>query len=522
MAVIETPSLNSDDIIVHMERRKKADRFTNRQRKGVNARSGILSMTDKAIGEIEQPTVDKAPALIKHLRIIGKTRKGERPEDVLTAQGAALYEFLMASARIQGFDRIGEFRVSFTDAKKYLEIEHNKRLIELADQLRETQVEYDFRLEGFERWGKMPLLFTDFGRDKDGKMHLIYSIHLAVKRVLLERDQYTKLEINAFARFSCKYTSRIYPRLAMMAGYHEAYRKPWKITPLDLAKMIGFTFTGEFHFGNFEKGCLKKVMHDIEQHVLRFDAKLTVHRKVGRGNPVDFLEFTTSSAAKHVLEHAKQPMSPDEYKALNKELREDETQSFYEMPSAEVLRAGATKTGYSPSELLNLWKQALEAANAYPTMVLPEAGLLTGAKLLERRYTISVGAACELWLTYFQAKTRRVIPERKEDTIWDTILRVILADPETALDYCDPDHPEWTKVQGKLTDGDRKAFVAALEIMASPVVEAGDRDRFFTSIIRAFKDGKPDETSMMIGKISDYQTRKYRSSKPINQPDFSA
>lgn len=510
MPVIETPSSNSDDIFVRIERKKKGERVRGNKRKGFNSQSGMKSMTDKAIGEIEQPTVDKSPALIKHLRIVGKTRKGERPEDVLTAQGAALYEFLMASARIQGMDLLGEFRVSYDDAKKYLQIEHNARLEALADQLKDTQVEYDFKLEGWDRFGRMPLLLTDFARDRDGQKYIIYSIHQAVKTVIMTRDTYTRLEINAFAKFSCKYTARIYPRLAMMAGFHPAYRKPWKIAPEELAKLIGFTYSGEFHFGNFDKGCLTKVMEDIRQHVTRFDAELKVYRRASRGNPVDHLEFTTSTDTKHLREHGKVPMTAEQYKALNAELKGDEAQFFEYMPSAELLRIGATKTGYSPSQLLVKWKTAISQMHKYPTACLPDAGLLTGEKVLDHFFAWGVGASFELWLYHLDRKVEKYVPVRTSDDTIDIILRVILADQDVALDYCDPEHPEWLKLSDGWDDSDRAHFRAALAIYSNDVIEHDERLSYFKKIVTLVKEEKPELVGSMIGKISDVRTRKYR------------
>ncbi|NEK19937.1 RepB family plasmid replication initiator protein [Rhizobium leguminosarum] len=511
MAVLETPSSNTDDIFVRIERTKKAPGEKKINRKGFNSQSGMMAMTDKALGEIEQPTVDRSQAMIKHLRFIGKVQRGKAPEDVLTAHGAALYEFLMASARIQGLEQLGEFRVSYEDAKKYLEIEHNRRLEALATQLKETQVEYDFKIEGWgNRWGRMPLLLTDFAIDQDRKKYIMFSIHPAVREVIRSRETYTRLEINAFAQFKCKYTARIYPRLAMIAGFHAAYRKPWKITPQELAKLIDFKFTGEFHWGNFEKGCLKKVMEDIRQHVTRFEAKLIVHQRSSRGSPVDYLEFTTSTDTKHLREHNKVPMTAEQYKALNTELKGDETQFFAEMPSAELLRIGGTKTGYEPTELLRKWKLAITQMHKYPQATLPDAGLLTGEKVLEHFFSWGVGAAFELWLYHLDRKVQKYIPVRSAEHTVDMILRVILMDPEIALDYCNADHPEWQRMSIGWNDTDRAHFKSALSVFGRDEVPHDDRLAYFTKIAQVIKEAGPEDVGMMVGKISDFRSRKYR------------
>lgn len=390
-------------IWVKTEKASKENRFTGRVRKGFNARSGAAVLTDPIRALAEQPTVEKPGALIKHLRIIGAMGEGGEIKDVLTSQGHALYELLMASARIQGIEQ-GEFRVAADDAKKFLGIEHNDRLQGLIDQLYDTQVEYDFRVPGYQRKGIMPLLLPDTTIDDSGRWYITYSIHNAIKQIILGRHHYTKLEITAFPKFSCKYTARLYPRLALLAGQDEIYRS-WKVTPDELARDIGFQFSSSFHFGNFEKGCLRKVMCDIDAHITRFTATCEIVRKPGRGNPVDYLLFMVSPRETILQEQRKAPLTAEQYAELNAALKNENT--FHgEMPSSELLRQGATQTGHDPIELLALWKSALSQMHSYPTMSLPDTNeLVSGDEVFGLLSEQGIGAAFAHWCQFLVTKT---------------------------------------------------------------------------------------------------------------------
>ncbi|MGO7821257.1 RepB family plasmid replication initiator protein [Rhizobium ruizarguesonis] len=516
---------------VNVEKASKENQFTGKERNGFNSRSGAAVLTNPILAQAEQPTVDKPAALIKHLRIIGAKGEGDKIEDVLTAQGHALYELLMTEARIQGIEK-HEFLVSAEVAKKYLGIEHNARLQNLLDQLWKTEVEYDFRVPGYSRNGTMSLLFPDWITDEaTGKRFIAYSIHNAIKQIILTRHHYTKLEITAYPHFSCKYTPRLYPRLALIAGQDEPYRS-WQVEPEELARDIGFQYSGAFHFGNFEKGALKKVQADIDNHITRFTARCEVVRKPGRGNPVDYILFLCQPREAPLQEQRKAPLTADGYAELNASLKHED--SFYgEMPSAELLRQGATMTGYDVSELLELWKSNLTQMHAYPTMSLPDADLVTGEEIFGLLYEQGIGAAFAHWCSFVRKKAVVVKPmpvqthpeehsggtviyhdpetgyrithhnKLKDDGRWKgpfayhARVTELVTDEARAIEHCDANHLAWKYFVDHLIDDEGSVLCIAMRIAANPAITHASRLKFLDRLAKKVDAAK----SYDLGKV---------------------
>lgn len=366
-------------------------------RKGFNSRSGMASMLDPKLAEVERPTVDKVVQLITKLRIIGLLKDGAEPQDVLTAAGHALYEFLMAAARIQGIEK-DEFRVEIVDCKKFLGIKHNDRLRALVDQLRHTTVEYDFAV-GTERWqGEMPLLLVDYLTTADRKSYLVYSIQPRVKRVITESTRWAKLDINAYPKFKSKYTARIYPHFQLHAQTHAGIRKPFIIEPQAFAEMVGFVHSGEFHFGNFEKGCLKPIMKDFDDFSLSLSVQMMpYHRRPGRGNPVSHLEFTLEPREylRPMGDGKLRHVEGAEFDNLAALIREDECTVKEFQPTAALLLKAALRLNREPVDLLEMWRDDVSKAFAYPTMEILFG--LRGQELCDLLETRGGPAAFELW-----------------------------------------------------------------------------------------------------------------------------
>ncbi|MBY5453962.1 replication initiation protein [Rhizobium leguminosarum] len=530
---------------VKVQKASKENQFTGKDRKGFNSRSGAAVFTDPLRALAEQPTTDKPAALIKHLRIIGAKGEGDKIEDVLTAQGHALYELLMASARIQGIEN-SEFLVSADDAKKFLGIEHNDRLQSLLDQLLKTEVEYDFRVPGYGRNGKMSLLFPDWiTEETTGKRFIAFSIHNAIKRIILERHHYAKLEITAFPKFSCKYTARLYPRLALIAGQDEPFRS-WRVTPEELVRDIGFQFSGDLHFGNFEKGALKKVQADIDNHITRFTARYEVVRKPGRGNPVDYILFLCQPREAPLQEQRKAPLTADGYAKLNASLKSED--SFHgEMPSAELLRQGATLTGYDVSELLELWKSNLTQMHAYPTMSLPDADLVTGEEIFGLLYEQGIAAAFAHWCSFLRKRAVVVRPmpvqthpeEHSGGTViyhdletgyrithhrklkddgrykgpfaYHARLAELVTDEARAIEYCDANHTAWKYFRAHLIDDEASALFTAMRIAANPAITHTSRLKFLDRLAKKVEAAKSYDLGKVVVTVCGEDTFRMRS-----------
>ncbi|TAW50619.1 replication initiation protein [Rhizobium leguminosarum] len=378
-------------------------------RKGFNSRSGMASMLDPELAEVERPTVDKVVQLIRVQYVGHRDKESGEITDVLTAQGHALYEFLMAAARIQGIEK-QEFRVLMTDAKKFVNIKHNDRLRGLAQQLHDTKVRYDFVTKD-EQWdGLMNLLSVDYVTTRaDGKTYLSYIIHPRVKRVITESTRWAKLDINAFPKFRCKYTPRIYPHFQLHAQTHAGLRKSYIIEPKKFAELVGFVYSGDFHFGNFEKGCLRPIMKDFGDD---FSLSLSVqmepyHRAPGRGNPVWKLEFILEPRdyLRPMGDSKLRHMEGAEFERLAKLIREDATTLKEWMPTAALLLKAALRLNREPVDLLEMWKENVAKAFAYPTMEIQFG--LKGQDICDLLETRSGPTAFELW-----AKSVDPIPER--------------------------------------------------------------------------------------------------------------
>jgi len=252
------------------------------------------ALTDVQLAEETCPRFERPAVMIETLRFVS-AREGAEPAEAMTAKSHALYEYLMASARLQLEHQDGqEFRVSFADAKGYLGIDRTDRLREYVDAINETRVTYDFRTEGYQRSGTMPLLMCDYIKHEDGQQFIGYSMHRAVQEVILSARRYGWLELNAFRKFRSKYTSRLYPRLALLAG--QSVRKPLSTTPEELANELGWA-PDKFHWGNFMSRVLEPILLDINggdktaPSVARFRVNMKLVRGTGRGSPVTEIVF---------------------------------------------------------------------------------------------------------------------------------------------------------------------------------------------------------------------------------------
>lgn len=535
MTVIETRSEQDPRyIITRIERRKKHDRITGAMRKGFNSRSGMRAMTDKETAQKEQPTVDRAAPMILKLKIIGAIGEDDKIEDVLTAQGHALYEFLMASARIQGIEH-NDIRVSFDDIKAFLGISHNARVMDLSEQLRNTVVAYDFIQDGWQRWGEMPLLWHDYLRNQeDGKRYLSYSIPPAIRQVILESDRYAKLEINAFPKFSCKYTARLYPRLALMAQRHSIFvkKKPaWTIKPEELAELIGYRYKGKFHFGNFKARCLDPVKTDINQHVKRFRMNCEPVHGTGRGSPVTRIEITTNtcfaSDAGSLSETRKAPLDAEGYLKLNAALQEGTDKYHRIMPSTELVRAAATTMECDVETVVKRWRSALFSAANRCDSIIPETTMM-GYQLLSFMHDDGPGYAFEKWVKSLvkpeiAIKEPRVSPGiiwiKYDGTQTQKTGQPIVHNseppgpslsPSEELALCSIDHPHWQELRRPLYDSEYDALVGAFAYLREDF-SVSHRKGFLASLDKIMDRTHPADQGKKIKTMADAKVKELRA-----------
>lgn len=344
--------------VTHVQRRKSPLR--GKDRKGIQAYDLLFQTTDPIEKEKMSPRTEKPRVLIETIKIVG--------EDIMTAQDSALYEFLLANARHEGIEK-DSYEVSVSAMRKYLDIEHNARVAECLERITRTVVRYDFRDEETRTYGAMPLILAEISEDlKSGASTLTYAIPGAIRHVVLAAKQYAMLEINVFAKFKCRYTSRLYQRLALRAGMDEELRKPWQVAPLKLAVELGFPLEkdGTVHFTSFIRRCIEPALAEIKEHIGRFKVsmKMVNAKATGRGRPrVEAIVFKVSSVEKRPEEHQAARLSKA---GLNFVRMNDPVHANGEMPSSLIVGRAVTMTGLDEFTLLKGWKAALDKAKADP------------------------------------------------------------------------------------------------------------------------------------------------------------
>jgi hypothetical protein len=283
-------------------------------------------------------------------------------EDRLTASDQAVYEMLLALAREDGIDKDWH-RVPVGDIRKFLGLEkHLDRVVESLDRIAGTLVSYDLRGDEFRRRGKFPLAIYEMSESlKSSTAVLEYMIPPPIRRLVKNSKSYARLEIGAFPRFKSKYTARLYPRLALRAGYDEPLRKPWTIDPQQLADEMGFPYT-VWNYRHFKRDCLDKILKDISESVTRFSVAMEEVSGAGRGRPIRALVFRMSSLGKALEESRYIPLTKPQLERL---AGEDGVHGRDEMPSVSVVGRAMTYAGESAEDLMDAWRAALDRAKSY-------------------------------------------------------------------------------------------------------------------------------------------------------------
>jgi hypothetical protein len=347
-----------------------------------------------------------------------------------------------------------------------------------------------------------------------------------INRVILESEQYAKLEINAFANFSCKYTARLYPRLALMAQRHPSMHTPWIIKPEELAELIGYKHK-KFHFGNFAARCLDPVRSDINIHVDRFSMSWNAKRGTGRGSPVTHIVFTTNTIQKvdriPLAETQKRPLDADGFNKLNDALHEGPNWHLY-MPSAGLVRAASMRTGYTPVQLVALWREALNLITQDASITVPHTPL-RGYQINEIGCKDGPGAAFEKWakaLAHIQAyrppkesntpsgitviKYKDVPPSERTNQVQESLN----LSPTDAFAHCDIEHPAWQVVVAALSDDQYLGLHSAFAVLKLPVAGGDDQQEFVAKLTRIIADVGPADLAYDVAKLATETCQKIR------------
>lgn len=339
---------------------------TGADRKGVRGDIRLV-LADERPSIEKEPTAQKAAALISSVRYYGD-REGNTPADAMTATSAALYEYLMARWRPTLKDK-DTCAVSYADAKAYLGIEKTSRLRKSISALCSTWVSYDFldKEEGFRRRGTRVQLLNceELTREVSGEHFIGVSMFPGVRKAILESDRWANLELGAYPLFSSKYTSLLYPTLALMSGRDQ--RPPMRWTPEELADLLGWQ-PDVFKFSNFESRVLQPVLDDIRDHVRRFDIECEYVRANTRGRPVVEIMITVGKSLKMPKEFKKADMDRSDRTVVRQIAQAAAVDVATQVPGEDTLRRAATRLGEPVTVVASMWTEAFADADIMALM----------------------------------------------------------------------------------------------------------------------------------------------------------
>lgn len=376
--------------------------ITGADRNGIQG--DLSAVLDKSRSEREDPRVERPLVMIRSIRYVGET-EGATPAAAMSPKSHALYEYLMASARMK-IATVEDHTVSFADAMAYLDTPRSDRIREYLDAISNTYVSYDFTEEDGTRRaaGRIQLLQCEEVIRPSGEREIGYRMHPSVRKVILAATQYAHLEVAAFARFRCKYSARLYPKLAYVAGLDEQH--PLVYRPEELADELGWVGKkGVFHWGHFEADCLRPAMDDMfgaddgstGQKVRRFVADYELRRAASRGRPVEAIVFHVGKARKHLGEEQKPKVVSLDRERVRK-IFADAGLDHAQIPSEELLAQAAGRLSVGIAHMAERWAAAISLAKEDPELLIGSLEVLTGRQVLDVLEKEGVGAAFAKWL----------------------------------------------------------------------------------------------------------------------------
>ncbi len=362
--------------------------LTGADRNGIQG--DLSAVLDKMRVEKEDPRVERPLVMIRSIRYVGET-EGATPAAAMSAKSHALYEYLMASARTR-IATTEVHSVPFADAMAYLDTPRADRIRDYLDAISSTFVSYDFtEQDGTRRAsrGRIQLLQCEEVEKPTGERDIEFRMHPTVRKVILAATQYAHLEVAAFARFRCKYSARLYPKLAYVAGLDEQHPLVYK--PEDLAEELGWVGKqGKFHWGHFEADVLKPAMDDMfgaadgssAQKVRRFVADYELRRAARRGRPVEAIVFNVGKAKKHLAENQKADIDPTERNRIRAWFDRARLDPSTETPNEELLAQAAAKLDVGILLIAERWIATMALVKEDPDILIGSLGLLTGRQIL--------------------------------------------------------------------------------------------------------------------------------------------
>jgi hypothetical protein len=404
------------DVELAISQRTGKDIIRGKDRKGIRA-GDFEKETSPKRHPLDNPQAEKARLLVETGRVVGTKieQTGVLGADELTAQDTAAHEYLLACARHAGIDK-PLHHVSMKRLCEYLGVASAERVWQSLERLQRTMVRYSIvDPQTRRRVLKSMIEFSSSTNRLTGKTIIQYAIPGVVRDAILQSRSYTWLDINVFAKFKSKYSGRLYPKLALMAGYDARVRKPWTPTIEELATFIGYAQPGEaIHIGSFMRQ-LDKALAEIAQYVLGFSVTCAKPKRgEGRGRPVEgAFHITTTDVAKSLYAYRPAVLGPAQVGRI--EDRRNTPLKEREHPETAWFARAQMMTGIDADKLFDRWRLDVVAARLNPDR---RTGAMTGALLIALLDGEGLRVAFKRWveLAVVMEEAGVGIPEVSDDT----------------------------------------------------------------------------------------------------------
>jgi hypothetical protein len=345
----------------------------SRHRSLMQASDFEAALQDPAQFQIQAISHKQPRVLIETMKIIGQDR--------LTASDAALYELLLANSKHCGIDRT-QHSLSLSSMMLFAGIRHIDRVKASLMRIAHTRVRYDVDDTAFRDGGSVPLISIDNTEDLVcGSSVLIYSLPDVVKHTILTSIRYAKVDLAPIARFSGRYSGRLYQHLCIRSGYDEGFSRDWTISVADLMRALGYRDVARA--SRFISEIVEPALAEIDRHVSRFTVTMDRPRRApGPGLPYMDLTFRITRRTKLQAEMMRVGISQAE---RNRIAAPDRLHRPEQLPSLRAVTVAAQTSGRAAVELSDGWRALLDRAKNDRGEVLwhDRSGPMSGERLLE-------------------------------------------------------------------------------------------------------------------------------------------
>lgn len=420
-----------------------------RDRRGL--RAGNLVKEAVYENDVSNPRVEIPLAVMK-----GRTFRmveGIEVSDRLTAADQALWHYLVARAKdhinslpVEGSD--GGFKdkgayggkalvheVKVSEMLAYLGISNPVRLRESLERISETMVRYDIRYRGTRL--TRPVRYLDIPelpmrlRSRDV---VSYGIDPEVRVSMLLARRFVTVDINALAKFKCRYSARLFVRFSLMASRHDGLIEAkksrdgktgrfWIVRPEDLARNVGYPMQS-FRMQTF-LAVMKKALSEINGLPV-FNRRFTVLFVLPTAKVPRF-SFAVTEARKSVFDVHRAWIGRNAFFHATAHTRPNKRASIRMNDSqfVHVVRIAQAQafTGVDALKISRRWRADVEAANAGATDL--GLGEWTTAEFLEKIERFGPEAAFERWLDLR-------LPMFKAELVQEAMEKVVAAEREAA------------------------------------------------------------------------------------------